>query len=213
MALSTDWSVLFLVSPSPGKVFRYLERHQEHLLAVTGAVALPDLLSEPVPPHGWRALTGLNLTAASMEPLAIILSEVFHPRVTLLWKRTDQDRLPSSLMSTWGYVTFEQGKETERATEDTTSPIPRRQPLLTRLPGAKQVTPPEVHWADVRGLPITRVPRATQGREYVPVIDYVTVAQLDQRSLLVENGPRLYRFEFPPPSHPFPPKPGKRETI
>jgi hypothetical protein len=31
----------------------------------------------------------------------------------------------------------------------------------------------------------------------VPVVDYRTVAGLDQRGLLLEDGPRLYRFDLP----------------
>ncbi|HVK02603.1 MAG TPA: hypothetical protein VM490_03965, partial [Armatimonadaceae bacterium] len=45
-----------------------------------------------------------------------------------------------------------------------------------------------------RNLPLGRVPAATG--KALPVIDYVTVAALDQKALLVEDGPRLYRLEW-----------------
>ncbi|MCX6367572.1 MAG: hypothetical protein NTX57_12805 [Armatimonadetes bacterium] len=47
---------------------------------------------------------------------------------------------------------------------------------------------PVERWASVHGLPLTRLTRPPK------VIDYETVAQLDQRSLLLEDMPRLYRF-------------------
>ncbi len=50
-------------------------------------------------------------------------------------------------------------------------------------------------WAMARGLPVDRTPLApTRQFRKIPVIDYNVVAQLDQRSLLIEDGPRLYRF-------------------
>jgi hypothetical protein len=53
--------------------------------------------------------------------------------------------------------------------------------------------PPDIAWALARGLPIDRLPAAGL-RRHIPIIDYITVAELDQRNLLVENSPRLYRF-------------------
>ena len=47
---------------------------------------------------------------------------------------------------------------------------------------------PVERWARQHGLPLSRLTRPPK------VIDYETVAQLDQKSLLLEDTPRLYRF-------------------
>ena len=49
---------------------------------------------------------------------------------------------------------------------------------------------PVERWARAHGLPLTRLTRPPK------IIDYETVAQLDQRSLLLEDTPRLYRFSL-----------------
>jgi hypothetical protein len=51
-------------------------------------------------------------------------------------------------------------------------------------------------WATQRALPASRVPALRSKRgPALAVVDYDTVARLDQKSLLVENSPRLYRFQ------------------
>lgn len=52
---------------------------------------------------------------------------------------------------------------------------------------------PVERWARTYGLPLTRLTRPPK------CLDYETVAQLDQRSLLLEDTPRLYRFPLEPP--------------
>ena len=49
---------------------------------------------------------------------------------------------------------------------------------------------PVERWASQQGLPLSRLIRPPK------VIDYETVAQLDQKSLLLEDTPRLYRFSL-----------------
>jgi hypothetical protein len=51
---------------------------------------------------------------------------------------------------------------------------------------------PVVLWARTQGLPLTRLTHPPK------TLDYETVAQLDQRSLLHEDTPRLYRFSLTP---------------
>lgn len=46
-------------------------------------------------------------------------------------------------------------------------------------------------WAHAQGLPLSRLTRRPR------VLDYETIAQLDQKSLLLEDTPRLYRFVLP----------------
>jgi hypothetical protein len=46
-------------------------------------------------------------------------------------------------------------------------------------------------WAQAQGLPLSRLTRRPK------ILDYETVAQLDQKSLLLEDTPRLYRFVLP----------------
>lgn len=59
-------------------------------------------------------------------------------------------------------------------------PLPRRL-LLPSKSGAEG-------WARAQGLPLERLTKPPR------VLDYETVAQLDQKSLLLEDTPRLYRF-------------------
>lgn len=48
---------------------------------------------------------------------------------------------------------------------------------------------PVALWARSEGVPLARLIHPPK------VLDYTLVAQLDQRSLLIENTPRLYRFQ------------------
>ncbi len=59
--------------------------------------------------------------------------------------------------------------------------------VLTKKRLWEQDSPVE-RWARQHGLPLTRLTRPPK------TLDYETVAQLDQRSLLLEDTPRLYRF-------------------
>lgn len=49
---------------------------------------------------------------------------------------------------------------------------------------------PVERWARTHGVPLTRLTRPPKR------LDYETVAQLDQRSLLLEDTPRLYHFSL-----------------
>ncbi len=180
----------FLISQSPGQVFRYVQRNR-HLVSSVNPLLLSDatgdssirclLTDEPIaeiaPASDW------------VPSIAPALCEVFPPRVTLLWRHNDI----SFEIAKWGYTIWQDGAVLERA-EHTLFPDPKPS-ILSRLPGMKRNLPhpPDIAWALARGLPIDRVPAAGLRRN-IPVIDYATVAQLDQRSLLVENTPRLYRF-------------------
>lgn len=189
---ATGWAVLFLLSPSPGRVFRYLERN---CLDGGDAAALPNLLSDPAPPHGWRALTGSGTSPTHLEELGKQLSGVFPPRVTLLWATANR--------RSWGYMAWEQETEVERG--GSSSDNSRSPSLLSRLAGSglfSAASSPAADWAAARGLPLARVPNAlprNRPATAVPMVEYVAVATLDQRSLLVENAPRLYRFDYAPP--------------
>jgi hypothetical protein len=177
------WTAVFLAVPSPGSVVRYLQRRTQ-----AGEELPVLLLSDAVPPHGLRALsTALpdETAPVRLSSLALRLSLAFSCRVTLLY----QSAAPEPV---WGYAIWDNGTETERAE----FPLPpRRRPLLERLPGARPTPPPPVVWAERRGLPLSRVPGAMRVKVAPPVVDYMTVAKLDQRGLLIEDVPRLYRFD------------------
>jgi hypothetical protein len=180
------WTALFLAVPSPGSVVRVLQRRMQ-----AGEAYPVLLLSDPAPPHGLRALSPAapdETTRALLTPLAPRLSQAFDCRVTLLWQTAPAEDSEAA----WGYILCENGTETERTEFVLTA---RRRPLLERLPGARPAPSPPVAWAERRGLPLSRVPGATRGKIPVPIVDYVTVAKLDQRGLLIEDAPRLYRFD------------------
>lgn len=185
MPVPTDaaWTALFLTVPSPGSVVRYLQRR------IQAGEAYPVLLlSDAVPPQGLRALsTALPDETAPlwMFALAPRLSLAFACRVTLLY----QSAVPEPL---WGYAISDNGTEIERAELPL---LPQRRPFLERLPGARPTPPPPVAWAERRALPLSRVPGAVRAKAPLPVVDYITVAKLDQRGLLIEDAPRLYRFD------------------
>jgi hypothetical protein len=179
------WSVFFLLSPSPGAVFRFLERQ-----ANTGKIVPPLLyLSEPVAPHGFRVLftppeEGGRLEAEWGESLAIAF-----PRVLIhFWQFTENAE------TAWGYIQWEEGaKKTEfRDVLPAQSPL---QGILQRLSGSR-VVPPPIAWANRKGLPIARYLQ----RHKISLKEYATVAALDRKSLLVEDAPCLYRFATNPPA-------------
>jgi hypothetical protein len=172
------WAALFLRSASPGAVFRFFERRRRAGEAAPG----PLLLSDAAPANGWRALIGPpDWLAAQAEAL----SRAFAPRVTLL----RQSAMPTP---EWGFTVYEAGAVAEEGGESLSA---KQRPLLHRLAGVKPALSPPVLWARERGLPVERVPGAVSHKGTVPVIEYRTVAGLDQRSLLIEDGPRLYRFD------------------
>ncbi|GAB4465322.1 MAG: hypothetical protein OHK0029_35910 [Armatimonadaceae bacterium] len=192
------WQALFLLSPSPGAVFRFLERRT---LAGTLPPLPPEvLLSEPVAPHGFRLLCALPSSAEPADSaifppenwqiLGSELSQAFPRAITLLWQHT-------APVAEWGYSQWQEGSRIAEKTEALTSPSPLAGWLP--LPGSRPAAP-YVIWAQQRGLPVLHHPQL--GRFRVRVVEYSTVAALDQRSLLVENSPRLYRFTIPPAPRP-----------
>jgi hypothetical protein len=177
------WIALFLSAPSPGSIIRFLERRTR-----AEEIYPSLLLSDPVPPNGLRALFPNAFSVDDRtwaSPLAPRLSLAFACPVMLLWQAASPE--PS-----WGYSLYEAGEEKLHGEE--IMPVVQRS-LLDRLPGARPIPALPIAWAQRRGLPIERVPGLVRLRSPVPIVDYVTVAKLDQRSLLVENVPRLYRFD------------------
>jgi hypothetical protein len=185
-----NYSILYLTALSPGKIFRYFERNRQYALPVRSL-----LLSDGVGNKSLRCLFSDEpfpdtvSPVATMQSLGPALSEVFPPRVTLLWRQAATTEQPDR----WGFIVWETGVEVETA-EQTLPPEPEPN-MLSWLPGMRRrrTPPPDIAWALERGLPIDRLP-ASGLRRHIPIIDYITVAGLDQRNLLVENSPRLYRF-------------------
>jgi hypothetical protein len=185
-----SYKTLFLCAPSPGQLFRYFERNHQHLLSANSL-----LLSDGVGGASLRCLVIENQATETapvpdvMLSLGPTLSDLFPPRVTILWRHPPASPEPA----VWGFTVWENGQVVE--TEEHALPPDPKPGFLSRLPGMKRgaLPPPDIAWALARKLPIDRVPEAGLRRR-IPIIDYVTVAGLDQRNLLVENNPRLYRF-------------------
>lgn len=169
-----NWAALFVRAASPGSVLRLAERWGR---GPDAPAAL--LLSDAAAPAGWRALTVPPEYLAWTEGLAPRLAAAFPPEVFLLARTQGR----------WRRGRFAAEGEPEVVEED--APLPAR-PGLFRLPWQRAVAPPEIVWARANGLPIDRVPR--RGVASLRQVDYETVASLDQRSLLIEDSPRLYRF-------------------
>ena len=165
------WAVLFLSAASPGAVLRFFERRRRRDPDMPPAL----LLSDAVGAEGIRLLTAetdevFGWLSAQGRPL----SAAFPKHVTLLRRQTND----------WGFHIWDAGAEIEQGGGASPPSTPR--PLWMRLPGFYRPLAPECAWAQTRGLPL--------GRLRAPLMDYVTVAQLDQKGLLVEASPRLYRF-------------------
>jgi hypothetical protein len=182
---SAGWSALFLSAASPGMVVRYLERRRRAGEAVPDGLLLSDRAGE----SRTRALAGDSDAHAWMEASGAALSRAFPPTVTFLWSEPVSATTPLR----WGFVSWKDGEENGRH-EQALDPEQKRGFLgLARRP-----LPAPVRWAQRQGLPLGRVLGESGSRLAVPVIDYETVAKLDQKSLLVESSPRLYRFDLPP---------------
>ena len=186
---------LFVSSPSPGAVFRFLERRLGSTDRERAALDALDLrLSRAAPPRAYRALTGGVGFPAWAQTAFPLFAEAFAPPLTLLWASADT--------LTWGYTRHDADSPTETQTFTVSAATPAQSALarLTRQPNVPQVTA-AVAWAKRHRLPLAEVP-ALRGlwtpRPDKPqeVIDYGIVARLDQKSLLVENTPRLYCCRF-----------------
>lgn len=150
------------------------------------------LLSDAVGMSGERALVGAGQHPSPwMETAAPLLAAALNTPATLL--QADDAR-------GWRWAVWQPGVTLpEQGEEQVFSP---NRSLWARLVGIKPDTASARAraWALERGLlAVERVP-GLLARPRVPVIDYVAVAQLDQRGLLVENSPRLYRFEISGPA-------------
>jgi hypothetical protein len=173
------WAVAFLKSGSPGAVLRFLERRRSDITPAT--LFLSDALS----PGGWRVLPGdRDFLMAQVAPI----SQAFVSGVYLLYRET----------TAWGWELWENGEEKNRFEYDLPqSPETFSQRLLTSgvaLFKGRPVEEAPLAWARQRGAPLARIPGIVPGSRPVPIIEYQTVAGLDQRKLLVETRPCLYRF-------------------
>ncbi len=170
------WCALFLRAPSPGQVFRFLQRRPGQAAGVPAPEeATILLLSDPAGPEGWRVLAAGRGALGWMEAACPAFAQAFPPAVTLLFAADG-----------WGFRVWAAGGESERGGGA------RRRGPLARLLG-ETAEREAAAWALDRRLPADRIP-ALAGRRPPPVCDYATVAGLDERGLLVEDGPRLYRF-------------------
>jgi len=201
--------VACLVARSPGQVYQFFERRSASLGGV--------LLSDATSPLGLRALVAAGGTLPDVATVFLevhgpVLARVFaagpeQPPLTLLFAGAER----------WGWRRWRVAQNgaavAAEAFDEVVDDAPKAAStgvgvhLLRLFPGASRALPrPEpdsararaIRWAREQGLPIDRVPGVAKKR--VPIIDYATVAGLDQRGLLVEDSPRLYRFTFEPPA-------------
>lgn len=177
---------LFLRAPaSPGTVVRFLQRRWGSNPDGRARLNRLDLLlSDAVRPGGWRALVaGASEALAWMEAAGPILAPAFPPSVALL--HADETAWDFRVWPGDGGAAERGGGPKEQG----------RRGLLSRLLNVTEPSP-EVTWARERGLPIERVPAADSSAPPPRLLDWVTVAGLVERNLLVEDGPRLYRLAW-----------------
>ena len=168
--------MFFLCAPSPGQVFRFLERHY------TPSQPISLLLSSPVCPSQWRVLRPSDLLYSENSAELLPILRRAYPN---LFHLTLQEK------GLWE-ITQWQGEFTETYVGEGLGESKgiakyvkwgRNKPLLTLTDWGKQHQMPVVSY-------VTRPPKKQ--------IDYETVAVLDQRSLLVETEPLWYRFSLVP---------------
>jgi hypothetical protein len=159
--------ILFVSSPSPGAVFRVLER-----CPVDSKTPASVFLSDALNTNQWRALFTLGSDGDWFDAVFPRLVLAFPPGIFRLnvsdavwdWKHDDGRVVTASVSLSLPKATLWQ--------------------RLTR-----QSSPIEA-WARSHNLPIVRA------RVTLPTIDYEIVARLDQRQLLEETHPCLYQFSL-----------------
>jgi hypothetical protein len=160
-------AALFVRSASPGAVLRFLERRKDD-------PERPEelLLSEAVSEKNWRALFA---PPGYLQAVAGPLSVAF-PDEVLIALREEKTLL---------LFIYKEGKLSE-----TKNSLEGNNHKWWMYPGfnALATLPPVWYWAKEKGLPLNYLKKQPR------TIDYSTVAVLDQRKLLVEDSPRLYRF-------------------
>jgi hypothetical protein len=159
--------ILFVSSPSPGAIFRVLER-----CPIDSKTPASVFLSDASNTNHWRALFTLGSDDDWFDAIFPRLVLAFPPGIFRLncsdtvwhWKHdngrvvTESESLSTPKMTLWQRMT--------------------RQPA------------PIEAWARSHHLPLGRA-LAT-----LPIIDYEIVARLDQRQLLEETRPCLYQFSL-----------------
>ena len=178
--IADGWAVLFLPAPSPGQIIRYLERHKSP--AGVDAPTTPLLLSDAVGAFEYRALIADTSARPWLEALSLPASADFHFALRLIWHE-------DSPVSRGGVIAWEDGHEIKRENFAASATEPTG--FFARLTNVSPLTG-ELAWAKKWLLPIDRIPH--HARKPLPLVDYETVAKLDQKSLLEEKSPRLYRF-------------------
>jgi hypothetical protein len=191
----TAFVAAFVAAPSPGQVYRFLQRslRSERATAAEAAVALPALLlSDRVGARSYRALAIEGATAAEAAPVISRVAARLAPafassEAPLLVLRADAD-------GSWGFHRWHDPDDVPE-TANNGPGAPLRSSFLRFLTPTARHAPAPVLWAQREGLPVDRVPGVA--RKTPPVVDYSTVAALDQKGLLYEDGtPRLYRLTF-----------------
>ena len=163
-------AALFVRSASPGAVLRFLERRKD------AEKPAELLLSEGVGEEKWRALFAPSTYLEAVNPL---LSYAFQETLLLLSSK-DGHTADIWEQGEWKHrLALGGGRRTWFSFSST-----RRMDVDLRA------------WLNEKGLGFRYVGLPTRYMTKPPknVIDYDTVAILDQRNLLVEDSPRLYRF-------------------
>jgi hypothetical protein len=163
------YTVIFLPSPSPGAVLRFLER------AHRSPQSINLLLSNPTGSEHWRVLKGENSDSpAWWEKLPEILATAY-PLFFIM--QVDGDA--------WTITQWQDGE----ATPETHSGNGWVNGKWLWMPKSTNAHSLET-WAQTHNAPFV----ALFLRSSSKIIAYETIAVLDQRSLLVETEPLWYRF-------------------
>ena len=185
-------------------MIRFLERRRAALARQGGvnwlAARGPGLLLGEATPgaESWRALLALGATRDTpsgtwVEEAGTEMAAAFPPAVTLLF--ADDERPGEWVWRVWSTDPAGIVHEIERGAGE----LPPAPTLIQRITGLARPQSPTglaVAWADTRGLPATRIPDLLfGGRNRVPLVAYETVAALDARGLLREDGPRWYTWQ------------------
>jgi hypothetical protein len=196
------WTALFIASPSPGAIFRFLERPAGRLRDRRAELAALDLrVTEAAGPDARRGLVTVSADPAAFRAWAEARAPEFAAAFTsapVLLFRIDP--------TAWGLDRWEAaGSAPDRSEHPISSASPSAWQRLLRVAATPVERTAAEAWAEAKQLglplhvfpPVRRQPGGRRDRtSRAEEIDYAIVSRLDQKGLLEESTSRLYRFAF-----------------